>query len=140
MNLNAHDKTSLSNLRMAKAREFLDDAKANLDDARVKTAVNRSYYAVLSAARSVLILEGANPETHEGTITMLSLRFVKPAILPVELIKKFKILLSRRTDGDYGDFETISTADAEDSVRLATDMIDQIDGVRLELIEGMLNE
>lgn len=89
---------------MAKARQFLEDARANLAEGRHKTAINRSYYAAFNDARSILILEGANPETHEGVITMLSLRLVKPGLLPVDVVKDFKVLLSRRTDADYGDF------------------------------------
>jgi uncharacterized protein (UPF0332 family) len=53
---------------------------------------------VAEMVRAILILEGANPETHEGAVTLLSLRFVKTRILPVDIVKKFKILLSRRTD------------------------------------------
>jgi uncharacterized protein (UPF0332 family) len=88
MTLESQDKKSLSDIRMAKAYEFLEDAGANYKDGRYKTSINRSYYAALNAARSILILEGANPETHEGTITMLSLRFIKPGLLSVDIIKK----------------------------------------------------
>jgi len=31
-----------------------------------------------------LILEGANPETHEDAVTLLGLRLVKPGLLPYE--------------------------------------------------------
>ena len=54
MNLEAQDKRNLSDARMLKALEFLDDARANLKEGRDKTAVNRSYYAALSAARAIL--------------------------------------------------------------------------------------
>lgn len=37
----------------------------------------------------------------------LSLRFVKTKQLSADLIKKFKSLLSSRTDVDYGDFVTV---------------------------------
>lgn len=93
MTLEPRDKKSLSGIRMAKAYEFLEDAKANLKQKRYKTAINRSYYAALNAARAILILEGANPETHEGVITLLSLRFIKPGILPVDIIKKFRVFV-----------------------------------------------
>jgi len=41
---------------------------------RHRTSVNRAYYAALNAVRAILILEGVNPETHEGAVTLLSLR------------------------------------------------------------------
>lgn len=133
MTLEPQDKKSLSDVRMAKAYEFLEDAKANLKDGRYRTAINRSYYAALSAARAVLILDGANPETHEGVITMLSLRFIKPNLLPVEVVKNFKALLSRRTDVDYGDFDTIGQADAEDSIKITAETIELIEKARKKL-------
>jgi uncharacterized protein (UPF0332 family) len=133
MTLESQDKKSLSDIRMAKAYEFLEDARANYKDGRYKTSINRSYYAALNAARSILILEGANPETHEGTITMLSLRFIKPGLLPVDIIKKFKILFSRRTDVDYGDFDNIDKTDAEDSIGITGEIIELIDKARKKM-------
>lgn len=137
MTLKPEDKKALSDIRIANAYEFIKDAKANYNEGRYKTSVNRSYYAALNAVRSILILEGVNPETHEGAITMLSLRFIKPALLPVDVVKKFKILLSRRTDVDYGDFETISDAEAEDSLRIAQEMIETIDKLRMEMSRSL---
>lgn len=136
MTLEPKDRTTLSNVRMDKAREFLADAKANLAEGRNKTSINRSYYAALNAVRAILILEGINPESHDGVVTMLSLRFVKPGLLPVDIIKKFKVLLSRRTDVDYGDFETVDTADATDAVKNSEEIIGTIDKVRIDLIKS----
>ncbi len=134
MTLGPQDKRNLSDLRMSKALEFLEDARANLGEGRYRTAINRSYYAALSAARSILILEGPNPEPHDGVVTMLGLRLVKPGLLPVDVVKDFKLLLSRRTDVDYGDFDTIDRADAEDSGRITGDMIDLIERTRKTLV------
>ena len=134
MTLESKDKKAVSDVRMAKAYEFLEDARANFNEGRFKTSINRSYYAALNAIRSILILEGANPLTHEGVITMLSLRFIKSAILPVDVVRKFKVLLSRRTDVDYGDFETVDKADAEESMRSSEKIIKLIDKARKKII------
>lgn len=133
MTLESKDKKAVSDVRMAKAYEFLEDARANYNEGRFKTSINRSYYAALNAIRSILILEGANPLTHEGVITMLSLRFIKSAILPVDIIRKFKVLLSRRTDVDYGDFETVDKTDAEESMRSSEKIIKLIDKTRKKI-------
>ena len=136
MTLEHKDRKALSDVRIEKAQEFIKDARANLAEERIKTSINRSYYAALNAVRALLILEGVNPESHEGTVTMLSLRFVKPGLLPIDAIKKFKTLLSRRTDVDYGDFETVNAADAEDSLKIAEEIIETIENVRLEMIRS----
>lgn len=127
MTLTAEEKKTLSQFRLQKAKEFLDDAKKIFDDKRYRTSVNRSYYAALNAARELLILEGANPETHDGVVTMLSLRFVKKGILPSEVIKSFKLLLPRRTDVDYGDFDDIGKDEALDSFHNAQSFIETIE-------------
>lgn len=134
MTLQPQDKVSLSEIRMTKAYEFLEDARANYEGGRYKTSINRSYYAALNAIRAILILEGVNPETHEGTITMLSLRFIKPELLPVEIVKDFKLLFSRRTDVDYGDFTIINESDAEDSLRVAEEILNIVDKLRQKMI------
>jgi uncharacterized protein (UPF0332 family) len=87
--------------------------------------------------RAILILEGANPETHDGAVTLLSLRFVKTGVLPVDVIKKFKVLLSRRTDVDYGDFDTTGIAEAEDSLRSSEEVVQMIDGARRKIIADL---
>jgi uncharacterized protein (UPF0332 family) len=135
MTLSWTDKKILSQTRMEKAREFLEDAKGNFREGRVKTSINRSYYALLAAARSILILCGVNPETHEGAVTMLSLKFVKTELLSVETVKTFKLLFSRRTDADYGDFDSADAADAEEAIRLASGAVEEIEQLRTVLLK-----
>ena len=138
MTFSPEDKKALSDIRFEKAYEFLEDARANFEETRLKTAINRSYYAALNAVRALLILEGVNPETHNGAITAISLRFVKPGLLPVEVIKSIKLLLSRRTDVDYGDFESIDTTEAKDSLEKSEHILQQINTVRKKLIADLL--
>jgi uncharacterized protein (UPF0332 family) len=137
MKLSSEDKKNLSSIRFEKSEEFLRDARANLEESRCKTAVNRAYYAALNAVRALLILDGVDPDTHSGAVTTLSLHFVKTGLLSVDVIKTFKLLLSRRTDVDYGDFEIIDAEDAEDSVQKAQDIIQKIDALRRSLAADM---
>ena len=137
MKLSPEDKIALSNVRFEKASEFLHDAEANLAESRLKTAVNRAYYAALNAVRALLILEGVDPETHSGAITTLSLRFIKTGLLPVDIVKSIKLLLSRWTDVDYGDFDAIETEDAGDSVNKAEAVLQQIDALRIKMIRDL---
>lgn len=71
--LRPEDKIALSDIRYEKAKEMLHDALQTLNMGMYKTSVNRSYYAALHAARALLILKGADPVTHDGTIRILSL-------------------------------------------------------------------
>ncbi len=134
MTLTRNEKITLSNIRMEKSREFLEDARANFKEKRYRTSVNRTYYAVLNAIRAILILQGANLETHEGVITILSLKFIKTGLLPVNVVKGFKTLLTRRTDVDYGDFDDVNNEDAEDSIKIAEEIINIVDKKRKAMI------
>ncbi|MBE0427352.1 MAG: HEPN domain-containing protein [Nitrospirae bacterium] len=138
MTLEPQDKKVLSDMRIEKACKYLQDASANFKEGRYETAVNRSYYAALNAVRSVLILEGVDPETHKGVITMLSLRFIKPALLSKDILKKFELLLARRTDVDYGDFEIVEASDAADSLKSAEQIIETIERVRTKLVAELM--
>ena len=133
MTLSVDDKRALSDVRFAKALDALADARANLAEERLNTAVNRSYYAALGGVRALLILDGVNPESHGGAATTLGLRFIRTKLLPVTVAKDFKTLMARRTDVDYGDFESISQSEAEDCVQRADRLLNQIDTLRKRL-------
>ncbi len=133
MTLEPGEKKTLSDVRMEKAAEFLRDAEKTLKEGLYRTSINRSYYALLNATRSLLILEGSNPLSHDGVITMLSLHFIKKGLLPVELGKAYRKLLSLRSEVDYGDFDEAGRAEAEESVGTAKDAIGKIDQVRKRL-------
>ena len=137
MTMSAEDKAALSEIRMQKAYQFLDDAKSNLAESRLSTAINRSYHAAFGAVRALLILEGIDPESHAGAVTMLSLRFVRPGTIDRKVVRNFKTLQSRRSDADYGDFETVETSDASDSVGVSEAILAEVDTVRKALIAEM---
>ncbi|MEW6416935.1 MAG: HEPN domain-containing protein [Nitrospirota bacterium] len=129
------EKRTLSDLRSTKSREALSDALNNFKAGMYKTSVNRSYYAVLHSARSLLILKGIDPLRHEGVKTMMSLHFIKAGIIPQEVIKIFKELLAIRTDVDYGDFETVDKSEAEKAIKKARRFIKIIESARKNLIK-----
>ncbi len=133
MTLSAQEKKILSDYRMKKAEEMLADARFNLEHGRYATSVNRSYYAMLNAARALLILKGIDPATHSGCKTMLSMHFVREGLLENSFVEDFKVLLSRRTDIDYGDFEVVDEEKARDSLKKAERFIQRIENLRSEL-------
>ena len=114
---------------------MLDDAINTFKAGMYKTSVNRSYYAVLHSARALLILKGVDPIRHDSVKTMFSLHFIKTEMLPQEVVKIFKNLLSLRTDVDYGDFESIVKSDAENAVKQAKRFIRIVESARKKLIK-----
>lgn len=137
MTLEKNDKIGLSHHRMEKAKTFFQDAEENFNGGRYRTAVNRFYYAILNASRSLLILDGANPRSHAGVVTMLSLHYVKKNILPPELIKQYKKIYTMRTDADYGDFDIISEEDAHETKSSTEEILTRIEEARATIITSL---
>ena len=135
--LSAEEKIALSDVRAEKSNDMFSDASDTLKSGLFNTSVNRSYYAALHSARSLLILKGIDPLQHDGVKTMLSLHFIKTKLLPENIIKDFKNLLSLRTDVDYGDFESIDKKEAEAALKKTKSFLKVIEHERKKLIKEM---
>jgi uncharacterized protein (UPF0332 family) len=135
MTLDKDDKKDLANYRLEKADVFLNDAKTLLDASSYGSSANRSYYAMLSAARSLLILRGISAETHEGVKTMISREYIKTGLFPKEMGEIFRNLQARRVDSDYGDYVEISEDEARDSLAKAERFLSEVKRVSWSILE-----
>ncbi len=131
--LSTDEKIALADIRFEKSKNMLSDAVNSFKSGMYKTSVNRSYYAVLHSARSLLILKGVDPVRHDGVKTMLALHFIKTALLPKDTLSVFKALMALRTDVDYGDFEFVNKNDAADAIKQAKKFVKSIEIVRKKL-------
>ncbi len=130
-----NERITLSDLRAEKAKEMLEDARKTFEAGMFKTSVNRSYYAVLHATRSLLILKGLDPVTHDGTIKLFSLDFVKTGLISKEMLKILKELLSLRRDVDYGDMVTVEKDDSGRALEEAERFLKEVLSLRDSMIE-----
>ncbi len=137
MTLSSEEKIQLSRYRMEKAERTLSNARNLLESGAFDASVNRSYYAILSAARSVLILRGIDAESHEGAKTMLSKEFVKDGTLPKDFMETFRRVQARRVDSDYGDYVEMGKDEAVDSFNRAEEFVRRISELVKELSEGL---
>jgi uncharacterized protein (UPF0332 family) len=129
MTLTSDEKKDLSQYRMEKADALLHDCEILIQAGSFGSSVSRAYYAVLSAAKGLLILRGIDPETHEGIKTMFSKEFIKPGLLPKEFGEIFRSIQARRFDSDYGDFIEIGDDEAKKSFAGASAFIQGIKSV-----------
>lgn len=136
MTLKIDEKIELSRYRMEKAKKLLRDASSLFFNGSYESSVNRSYYAVLTASRALLVLRGIDPETHEGVKTMLSKEFIRTGLLPKESGETFRGIQARRIDSDYGDYIEIGHDEADDSLKRAQDFVEKAEGLLNQLIKG----
>ena len=137
MTLTVKDKIELSQYRLQKAKRLLQDAVKLFNSNSYESSVNRSYYAVLTASKSLLILRGIDPETHEGVKTMLSKEFIRTGILPKESGETFRSIQARRIDSDYGDYVEIGADEASDSLKRAEEFVQNAGKVSNRITEEL---
>lgn len=136
MTLNPEEKAALSKYRLGRANGALKDSRNLLDSGSFDASVNRSYYAILSAARAALILRGIDAESHDGVKTMFSKEFVKDGRLPKDFIETFRRVQARRIDSDYGDYTAMGKDEATDSFKRAEEFVKKVE----ELAAAMTRE
>ena len=68
-------------IRLDQAREAIQAAELLADNGLARSSIERSYYAAFHAASALLASRGIYPSTHDGTISMLALHFVKAGAL-----------------------------------------------------------
>ncbi len=137
MTLSVKDKIELSRYRIDKAKRLLEDASCLFNAASYESAVNRSYYAILTASRAVLILRGIDPDTHEGVKTMLSKEFIKTGLLPKKFGETFRSIQARRIDSDYGDYVDIDIDEASDSLKRTQEFVKKVEDVLNDMLKDL---
>lgn len=103
----------LSKYRMEKAKVDLETSQIMLDSNKYSQSINRSYYAMFHAVRSLLALSKFDSHKHSGLISYFNQHFIKSGKIEVEYSKMLTTAFKIRNDSDYKDFYIISRQDAE---------------------------
>lgn len=111
----------LSKYRFTCCREALEDASIMFEAGRYKNALNRSYYAIFHAIRSVNALQGFDSSKHSGVIAYFNQNYVKTGIFPKEVSKIIKVASEKRERADYLDFYVASRDEAQLQIERATE-------------------
>ncbi|MCR5468284.1 MAG: HEPN domain-containing protein [Lachnospiraceae bacterium] len=116
----------LSKYRFENSLESLKDAKIMLENERYKNALNRGYYAIFHAIRSVNALDGFDSSKHSGVTSHFNQNYIKTGILPKELSKIVKLASENREKADYLDFFIASREEAINQVHRAENFLNAI--------------
>lgn len=123
-----HDyKIELSKRRLEIAHERLTTAKAMLELGDYKASANRLYYAIFSAMRAVLALDGFDSKKHLGIIARFRQSYIKTGILDTEMSKIIDDLEVIREDSDYDDFYIILKEDVEIQAKRAEYFVSEVE-------------
>ncbi len=116
----------LADIRFEKACEMLKSAQGNLEQGDYKTALNRSYYAIFHAMRSVNCLDGFDSSKHSGVIAHFNQFVLKPGKMDSKYSEYIKKASYCREKSDYDDFYVVSKAETEEQVSNAKEFVNAV--------------
>lgn len=127
----SEEKITLSKTRLSIAKERIAFADEILSLGDYKTVANRSYYAVFSAMRAVLALDGFDSKKHSGIIAEFRKNYLKTEILPKRLSPVIEALVEIRQGSDYDDFYIISKDEVYEQLQNAKEFIEEVESYLL---------
>ena len=116
----------LSKYRFDKARDNLETAKVLLDLGKLEDSVNRSYYAIFHAMRSVTILDTFDSSKHSGIISYFNMHYVKSGVFDKYTSDTVNTAFKLRQKSDYQDFYVVSKEQARTQIEKAEMIINMI--------------
>lgn len=126
----------LSMHRLKKAKDLLRQSKLLFENSEYDGSINRSYFAIFHAMRSLLALVGLDSRKHTGVISYFDQYFVKTGICEKQLSVIAHTAFDSRQFGDYQDFQEITAEQAQIQFDDAVRFIGEIEQQRILLIEG----
>ena len=122
----SEEKIILSQTRLNIAKERIEFADEILALGDYKTVANRSYYAVFSAMRAVLALDGFDSKKHSRIIAEFRKNYLKTGLLPKGLSSIIDELVEIRQGSDYDDFYVVSKSEVYEQLQNAKVFIGEI--------------
>ena len=117
----------LIEIRLAQAKESLEEARTLNKVGLLRGAINRSYYAMFYAVLALAVLRQEATSKHSGLIAFFDREFIKTGIFPKELSKVLHLGFQRRQENDYGNLYTSSNDEAEAAINEAENFVDKIE-------------
>lgn len=114
------------NYRMEMAKERLDSAHILLKHHNFKDSIGRSYYAMFTAVRAILALDGVDFKKHAGVISYFQKEYIKTGVFEVRYSKYLSQAFQIRNNTDYADFFIVSKEDADEQYARAKDFYEMI--------------
>lgn len=117
----------LMQYRLSMARERLHSAEILLQDGSYKDSIGRSYYAMFTAVRALLAIEGQDFSKHAGVIAYFQKEYIKTGKFDKKFSKYISQAFQIRNNVDYADFFLVSAEDAREQYDRASELLDAIE-------------
>ena len=114
--------------RLEMAKERLHSSKILLEAwESYKDSIGRSYYAMFTAVRALLAVEGQDFSKHAGVIAYFQKEYVKTGKFDKKYSKYISQAFQIRNNTDYADFFLVSLQDAKEQYDRAEEFVKVIE-------------
>ena len=117
------NRKELMKYRLEMAEERLHSSKVLLEAGSYKDSIGRSYYAMFTAVRALLAMEGQDFPKHAGVIAYFQKEFVKTGKVDRKYFKYISQAFQIRNNTDYADFFIVSAQDAKEQYEKAKEFL-----------------
>ena len=112
--------------RLELAAERVATTKAMIDIGAYRDSINRSYYAIFTAARALLADREIDFKKHSAVIGYFRREYVKTGIFDVKFSDYIGAAFKFRNDCDYEDFVIVSREEAETQYQHAVEFVEAV--------------
>ena len=113
--------------RISVAKEDLDSAEINFNNAHYRASDNRAYYAIFRAISACLALEFKAYKQHAQVIGNFNKDFIHTGIFPKEIGRQISRAQEIRHASDYDDFYIVSVDEAKEQLEAAKTIVAMIE-------------
>lgn len=96
-----------------RAKESFEAAKLLFDKRLLNDGISRLYYFLFHLVKALLLTKGLEPKSHEGSLRLLGMHFVKTGILQPADSHIFARLMKYRQEADYNPSYSFTQEDVE---------------------------
>jgi len=91
-----------------------------------RVALTRVYFAAFHAVRALLYANGLEPRTHQGTLHLFNLHFVKTGRFEPPVSRLLARLQKFREEADYAEAFVVDAAGANEELAAARELVEKI--------------
>ena len=111
------------------AFEMLSDAELMYKEKRLKSTINRAYYAMFHAVKAVLLSQNTDCQSHAGAINRFGECVIKKGLLDQRFAKSLHRAYRLREKSDYSPAFKIKEADVKKVVKEAKEFVEETEKI-----------
>lgn len=110
-----------------RAITVLREAKVLADQELMEGATSRAYYSAFHAVQALLLTEGLQPKTHQGTLYLFNHHFVKMGLIEPEYSQILARAAKYREEADYRHTMTFTREQTDKTIQEVASFLKRIE-------------